>query len=200
MDWGDRDWAQNDEWEPRISDDSAALPAATPRTARAAILLGAVTLAAIACVVAGQVPRHHPLVPAFSFTLPHIGGRTSHAVDTSVAGGRTEPLGGCQRRDRSIHLHAARADGVDGRASRARPGRAPRPVESGTVARARPDTDRRRRELSRDDQAAPTRPPRPAAPAARRIRRDENAPRQLNRGGIYRSSRASSITACSCDA
>lgn len=94
MDWGDRDWARDDEWEPRISDDSEVLPPTATRTVRAAILLGMVTLAAIACVVAGQVPRHHPLVPAFSFTLPHIGGRTSHAVDASVAGGQTEPLDG----------------------------------------------------------------------------------------------------------
>jgi hypothetical protein len=115
MDWGDRDWAQNDEWEPRISDDAAAHPPAAPRTARAVILLGAVTLAAIACVVAGQVPRHHPLVPAFSFTLPHIGGRTSHAVDTSVAGGRTEPLGGSNvATDPSTYTLRGRTASTDG--------------------------------------------------------------------------------------
>jgi len=91
MDWGDRDWAHDDELEPWISDDSEA-PSSTHATA--AILLAAVAVVALACVAAGQLPRHHPLVPAFAFTLPHIAGRTSHTVAAAEGGGRTEPLGG----------------------------------------------------------------------------------------------------------
>lgn len=93
MDWGDHEWAQDD-FEPRIRDDFDVQPGSGAFTARLALLLTATVIAAIACVAAGQLPRSHPLVPAFAFSLPHIGGRSVGAVDTAAGRGRTEPLAG----------------------------------------------------------------------------------------------------------
>ena len=189
MDWGDREWAQDDDFEPRIRDDFAGHPGSGPFTARLALLLTAAAIAAIACVAAGQLPRSHPLVPAFAFSLPHIGGRSSGAVDTSAGRSRTEALGGAERRNRPIDVHPARANLVDGRLARSRQGRAARPVGRRRMVRARADSHRRGGKLRRDHQAAPARGPRASPPAARRVRRDEDCPRQLATARAHRSSR-----------
>ncbi len=112
MDWGDRDWAHDDELQPWVSDDSEA-PPSTHTTA--AILLAALAIAVIACVAAGQLPRHHPLVPAFAFTLPHVFGRTPPAVAAAEGRGRTEPLGGSNvATDPSTYTLRGRTASTDG--------------------------------------------------------------------------------------
>lgn len=115
MDWGDRDWAFDEELEPRISDDPESPPARHSRAAHAVILLTALVVAAVVGVAAGQLPRHHPLVPAFAFTLPHVFGRTSHTVTATEGRGRTEPLGGSNvATDPSTYTLRGRTASTDG--------------------------------------------------------------------------------------
>ena len=94
MGWRDRDWARFDEAERRVLYGSGVLRGATTRTAPLSIVLVLVALVAAGCVAAGQLPRHHPLVPAFAFRLPHPqwGGKT--LVASSIGHGQTVPLGG----------------------------------------------------------------------------------------------------------
>jgi hypothetical protein len=96
--WSDQGWAQADEPEWGVADGSEALAARAParRAAQLSLVLFLViALAAAGCVAAGQLPRHHPLVPAFSFKLPRLGHRAAAPpASSTIGGGRIEPLGG----------------------------------------------------------------------------------------------------------
>jgi hypothetical protein len=97
--WSDSGWTELDESEWEVLDDSGVAGLGERRTGRTVllVLVGAAALAAVGCVAAGQLPRHDPLLPAFSFNLPRLDGN-SDAADTPAAapaaGGRVVPLGG----------------------------------------------------------------------------------------------------------
>ena len=96
------------------------LPARTSRTAQLSILvLLAAVLAAVVCVAAGQLPRHHPLVPAFAFKLPQLGASAddgSSAADASIGRDRIVRLGGppvaTDPSTYTLHGRTAATDGV----------------------------------------------------------------------------------------
>ena len=93
MGWENQGWAEFDALDTAGPiDPGPADP--RPRGARLlAVGLGAIAMVALGCLLAGQLPRHHPLVPALSFALPHLH-RSSPRDASSTAGSRTIPLGG----------------------------------------------------------------------------------------------------------
>jgi hypothetical protein len=120
MGWSDRGWAQVEEPEWGVPDQFEP-PAEKPsRTARLALLLLLVAvLAAVGSVAAGQLPRHHPLVPAFSFRLPQFGAAAyagSVSAASSIGGGRIVHLGGppvaADPSTYTLHGRTAATDGV----------------------------------------------------------------------------------------
>jgi len=119
MEWDDRDWAwQEDEpeWEGR--DGPAPVRGSNVAAVRASVLIVLVALGAAACVTAGQLPRHHPLVPAFSFALPQLGSRAaaSPTTATSAGAGRQVALGGppvaANPSTYTLHGRTASTDGL----------------------------------------------------------------------------------------
>jgi hypothetical protein len=120
MGWDDRGWAQVEEpdWGVPVPEPPPA--ARTSRTAQLSVLvLVAALLAAVACVAAGQLPRQHPLVPAFAFKLPHLGasdedGSSSAAASTGQS--RIVRLGGppvaADPSTYTLHGRTAALDGV----------------------------------------------------------------------------------------
>jgi hypothetical protein len=90
--WRDRDWARFDESERRVLYGSKALRGSTNREYGLRLLAVGVAAVAATGVALGQFPRHHPVVPAFAFNLPHIGG--SRFVASQVGRGQTIVLGG----------------------------------------------------------------------------------------------------------
>ena len=120
MGWEDRGWAQVEEPEWGVPDPPAPRAARTSRTAQLAILvLVLAVLAAAVCVAAGQLPRDHPLVPAFSFKLPHVGATAddgSSAAAASIGRGRLVQLGGppvaTDPSTYTLHGRTAATDGV----------------------------------------------------------------------------------------
>jgi hypothetical protein len=120
MGWGDRGWAQDDEPEWGAPDVPEPPVARTSRTAHVSVVVVILAaLAAVACVAVGQLPRHHPLVPAFAFRLPHIGAGGddgSSAAAASIGRGRTVRLGGppiaADPSTYTLHGRTAATDGV----------------------------------------------------------------------------------------
>jgi hypothetical protein len=95
MEWGDRDWAEIDEPEQGVLYDPEPSRAPTARAAHISIIGAVVVLASLGCVAAGQLPRHHPIIPAFSFRLPQLRGADAASQPAaSIGNGRSIPLGG----------------------------------------------------------------------------------------------------------
>ena len=120
MGWSDQGWAQVEEPEWGPPDDSEAPGAPVSRAVQLTLLLLlVVALAAIGCVAAGQFPRHHPLVSAFSFKLPHLGATAddgSSAADASIGRGRIVRLAGpsvaADPSTYTLHGRTAATDGL----------------------------------------------------------------------------------------
>lgn len=120
MGWSDQGWAQVEEPEWGPADDSGAPGAPVSRAAHVTLMLLLVaTLAAVVCVAAGQFPRHHPLVPAFAFKLPHLGSTAddgSSAADASIGRGRIVRLAGpsvaADPSTYTLHGRTAATDGL----------------------------------------------------------------------------------------
>jgi hypothetical protein len=120
MGWNDRGWAQVDEPEWGAPDPPEPPASRTSRTTQLSILVLVVAvLAAVAGVAAGQLPRHHPLVPAFAFRLPHLGSSAedgSSAAAAAIGRGRLVQLGGppvaADPSTYTLHGRTAATDGV----------------------------------------------------------------------------------------
>ena len=104
-----------------VPDDESEPPAKrSSRTAQLSILVLLVAvLAAVVGVAAGQLPRHHPLVPAFAFKLPHLGTNAddgSSAAAASIGRDRIVQLGGptvaADPSTYTLHGRTAATDGV----------------------------------------------------------------------------------------
>ena len=120
MGWSDRGWAHVEEPEWGVPDPPEPSAVRTSRTAHLSILLLLVAvLAAVVCVAAGQLPRHHPLVPAFAFRLPHLGASDEDGLSSAAASigqGRIVHLGGptvaTDPSTYTLHGRTAATDGV----------------------------------------------------------------------------------------
>ena len=181
MGWSDQGWAQVEEPEWEAAEPSEPPAGRTSRTVQLSILVViGVVFAAVACVAAGQLPRHHPLVPAFAFKLPHLGGGRRRWLVVCCRGDRARPHRSARRasgRRRPIDVHAPRAHCCDGRRAQHGQGRAARSLGRWAVARPRANANGRGRELRGDEQAASARTARAAADAAGRVHRQEDRPR-----------------------
>ena len=120
MGWSDQGWAQVEEPEWEAAEPSEPPARRTSRTVQLSILVViGVVLAAVACVAAGQLPRHHPLVPAFAFKLPHLGAGAddgSSSAAAAIGRGRIVQLGGppvaADPSTYTLHGRTAATDGV----------------------------------------------------------------------------------------
>jgi hypothetical protein len=92
--WRDRDWARLDTSEQEVLFGARSMRQTTTRRQWLRGFIGACLAVAALCAAAGQLPRHHPLVPEFAFTLPNLSGSSSTIASAAFGHGRTLPLGG----------------------------------------------------------------------------------------------------------